>query len=122
MKATGHISAERFYGDFVKIDNSRWRVYHPTGHVDITSQGVQTWMYYVRDRLGSTRAVITEQGVPLQVLRLTLRQKLSKVITICRAFASTIPSEAKSTSFATPTAQQRKSSSDSLIQCTMLNA
>lgn len=66
MKATGHISAERFYGDFVKIDNSRWRVYHPTGHVDITSQGVQTWMYYVRDRLGSTRAVITEQGVPLQ--------------------------------------------------------
>ena len=61
-----YLHTERFYGDFVKIDNSRWRVYHPTGHVDITSQGVQTWMYYVRDRLGSTRAVITEQGVPLQ--------------------------------------------------------
>ena len=28
--------------------------------------GVQTWMYYVRDHLGSTRAVVTEQGVPLQ--------------------------------------------------------
>ena len=63
-----YLHTERFYGDFVKIDNSRWRVYHPTGHVDITSQGVQTWMYYVRDRLGSTRAVITEQGVPLQAM------------------------------------------------------
>ncbi|MBQ7211363.1 MAG: hypothetical protein IJS19_01625 [Muribaculaceae bacterium] len=61
-----YLHTERFYGDFVKIDNSRWRVYHQSGHVDITSAGVQTWAYYVRDRLGSTRVVINAQGVPLQ--------------------------------------------------------
>ena len=52
----------------IRQTTSRWRVYHQSGHVDITSAGVQTWMYYVRDRLGSTRAVITEQGVPLQAM------------------------------------------------------
>ena len=61
-----HTATERFFGPFVKIDNSRWRVYHQSGHVDITSAGVQTWAYYVRDRLGSTRVVISAQGVPLQ--------------------------------------------------------
>lgn len=50
----------------IRQTTSRWRVYHQSGHVDITSDGVQTWAYYVRDRLGSTRVVISAQGVPLQ--------------------------------------------------------
>ncbi|MBQ7211365.1 MAG: hypothetical protein IJS19_01635, partial [Muribaculaceae bacterium] len=33
-----YLHTERFYGDFVKIDNSRWRVYHPTGHVETTPE------------------------------------------------------------------------------------
>ena len=44
----------------IRQATGRWLVYHQSGHVDITSDGVQTLAYYVRDRLsdGSSRKVI----------------------------------------------------------------
>ena len=60
---------QRYIGDFVRIGNNRWRVYHESGHADIlTSASGDTtiYRYYVRDYLGSTRAVLAEDGTLLQ--------------------------------------------------------
>ncbi|MBQ9077161.1 MAG: hypothetical protein IJY31_04895 [Muribaculaceae bacterium] len=54
-------------GDFVRINNDRWRLYHEAGHSDITvSDGAVSHRYYIRDRLGSTRTVLDETGQVLQ--------------------------------------------------------
>ena len=49
----------KYIGAF-EISGSTWRVYHDAGHTDIASSGALTHRYYVRDYLGSTRAVIDE--------------------------------------------------------------
>ena len=55
----------KYIGAF-EISGSTWRVYHDAGHTDIASSGALTHRYYVRDYLGSTRAVIDEEGNVLQ--------------------------------------------------------
>ena len=60
---------QRYIGDFVRIGNNRWRVYHDSGHADIVTASVGNtteYRYYVRDYLGSTRAVLAEDGTLLQ--------------------------------------------------------
>ena len=56
----------KYIGAF-EISGSTWRVYHDAGHTDLNaSSGALTHRYYVRDYLGSTRAVIDEDGNVLQ--------------------------------------------------------
>ena len=56
----------KYIGAF-EISGSTWRVYHDAGHTDLNAtSGALTHRYYVRDYLGSTRAVIDESGNVLQ--------------------------------------------------------
>lgn len=56
----------KYIGAF-EISGNTWRVYHDAGHSDLnTSTGALTHRYYVCDYLGSTRAVIDEDGNILQ--------------------------------------------------------
>ena len=56
----------KYIGAF-EISGNTWRVYHDAGHTDLNAtSGALTHRYYVRDYLGSTRAVIDEEGNVLQ--------------------------------------------------------
>ena len=56
----------KYIGAF-EISGNTWRVYHDAGHTDLNAtSGAVTHRYYVRDFLGSTRAVIDEDGNVLQ--------------------------------------------------------
>ena len=56
----------KYIGEF-EISGNTWRVYHDAGHTDLNAtSGALTHRYYVRDYLGSTRAVIDESGNVLQ--------------------------------------------------------
>ena len=62
-----HNTDMRKYIGAFEISGNTWRVYHDAGHTDLnTSNGALTHRYYVRDYLGSTRAVIDESGNVLQ--------------------------------------------------------
>lgn len=54
----------KYIGAF-EISGNTWRVYHDAGHTDIIDT-LQTHRYYVQDYLGSTRAVVDEDGNVLQ--------------------------------------------------------
>ncbi|MBQ2046016.1 MAG: AHH domain-containing protein [Muribaculaceae bacterium] len=54
----------KYIGAF-EISGNTWRVYHDAGHTDIIDS-LQTHRYYVQDYLGSTRAVVDEDGNVLQ--------------------------------------------------------
>lgn len=52
----------KYIGEF-EISGSTWRVYHDAGHTDLnTTSGALTHRYYVRDYLGSVRAVFDLYG------------------------------------------------------------
>ena len=56
----------KYIGAF-EISGSTWRIYHDAGHTDLnTTSGALTHRYYVQDYLGSTRAVVDEDGNVLQ--------------------------------------------------------
>jgi len=56
----------RNYLGAFEISGSTWRVFHQAGHTDIASSGTVTNRFYLRDYLGSTAAVIDENGDVLQ--------------------------------------------------------
>ena len=62
-----HNTDMRKYIGAFEISGNTWRVYHDAGHTDLnTTSGALTHRYYVRDYLGSTRAVVDEDGNVLQ--------------------------------------------------------
>lgn len=56
-----------YIGEWERIGNTLWRIPTGTGHCDIDTQSnTEKHRIYVRDHLGSTRAVIDEAGELLQ--------------------------------------------------------
>ena len=69
QKPTTKVTTRNYIGDFIKTGNYTWEVPTDDGHIFIdTRNKIKTHYYYVRDYLGSTRAVVDTAGVLLQTM------------------------------------------------------
>ena len=69
QKPTTKVTTRNYIGDFIKTGNSTWEVPTDDGHIFIdTRNKIKTHYYYVRDYLGSTRAVVDTAGMLLQTM------------------------------------------------------
>ena len=69
QKPTTKVTTRNYIGDFIKTGNYTWEVPTDDGHIFIeTRNKIKTHYYYVRDYLGSTRAVVDTAGMLLQTM------------------------------------------------------
>ena len=69
QKPTTKVTTRNYIGDFIKTGNYTWEVPTDDGHIFIdTRNKIRTHYYYVRDYLGSTRAVVDTAGLLLQTM------------------------------------------------------